>query len=695
MWSTGDPRDGPLWIDRLRDLGFTAEQCTTGCNPAVFTGKSFGFYVENLVSELAFLHSRRPIYDADWTGYTTTRNKSYLVRRPCFHDPAYWSTARADIQRKASPYIGLAPLLYDLRDELSLGSYASPMDYCFSPHTLAAFWEWLRTQYGTLEALNREWETSFTSWEQVEPMTTYEVKDRERAALSASRLENYAPWSDHRVFMDITFAQAIDRYRGYLREIDPVTPVGIEGTQMPSAWCGYDLWRLSRVVDWIEPYDIGNAREIFRSFLGPNVPILGTVFGDDMPRIRRLAWWRLLHGDRGSLVWDDEESRSIEKTKDGLPATDRGRGLAQIFAEIRPVAQRMIGLTRLDDRIAIHYSQAGLRAHWMFDSREDIDTWPRRFSSYEATFSRIARVRDSFVRVVEDLGLQYNFVSYEQIENGELLNAGYRALLLPQSVAMSAAEARAIEDFVRAGGLVIADNMTATMDERCRRLPAGQLDSLFGIRRNGVGWRPAPAGGVLDPGNPAFAPLEGFEPDIVKITGTSQQTSSGVPMIIENRAGGGRAVYLNLDMHDYGRHRLTPPRGDAYRDLFARLLKDSGIEPAIRVVDAAGGGPVPCTEVWRYAGPTSEYIAVMRNPEFGAASILAEAGYPDNSAIETPVRIRVLLDRSSALLDVRSGEFFVNTDTLETTLDPWSPLILRRAAAQQPRLYREPRRRLR
>ena len=54
------------------------------------------------------------------------------------------------------------------------------------------------------------------------------------------------------------------------------------------------------------------------------------------------------------------------------------------------------------------------------------------------------------VRVIEDLGLQYNFVSYEQIEAGELAN--YKVLLLPESVAMSAREARAIEEFVRAGG---------------------------------------------------------------------------------------------------------------------------------------------------------------------------------------------------------------------------------------------------
>ncbi len=688
MWSTGEPRDRSLWIDRLRELGFTAEQCTRGCDATPYVAKGFGFYVENLVSELAFLHSRRPLYDADWQGYTSSRDKKYLIRKPCLNDPAYWPAARTDVLRWVQPYPALRPLLYDLRDELSIGSYANPMDYCFGPHTLAAFREWLKSQYGSLEALNREWETSFSSWEAAAPMTTYEIKDRERAALAAGRPENYAPWADHRAFMDLTFAQALDRFRGYIRELDAVTPVGIEGTQMPSAWGGYDLWRLSRVVDWVEPYDIASSHEIFRSFLPPDTPVLGTVFGSDMPRIRRELWWRMLHGDRGVIVWDDEESRSIQKTQEDLPITARGRGLAEIFSELRPVARRMIGLRRLDDRIAVHYSQASIRAHWMFDSREDLDTWPRRFSSYEATYSRYARVRDSFLRVIEDLGLQYNLVSYEQIENGELTGGGYRVLLLPQSVAISEKEAAAIEAFVQAGGTVIADNMTATMNERCRRLARGRLDPLFGISRSAVGWRAGPAGASFHVGSTSQAPFEIFEPEVSLTTGAARYTAGGSPAVIENRIGSGRAVYFNLDMHHYGRYRLTPPRGDAYRDLFTALLRESGVEPAIRVVDAATGAPAPCVEVLRYKGPTSESIAVMRNPEFGATGYLKEAGYPDNSVLEQPARIRVLLDRASPLTEVRTGRFHSTTGSLEATLDPWSPVILRRATAVEPRSSR-------
>ncbi len=591
MWSTGNPVDPARWIDRLRELGFTGEECT-GCDAGPYVKAGFNFYLENMVQDLAFLHDRAPLYQSDWDHYTKPpHDKSYLVRKPSLNDPAFWQSVKPKVQSLVRDYSGRHPLLYQLRDELSIGSYASPMDYDFDPHALQEFRIWLHGVYGSLDALNREWGTQFVAWDDVQPLDTYEIKARGG--------ENYAPWADHREFMDVTMAAALDRLRSYVREIDRQVPVGIEGTQMPSAWGGFDLWRLSRAVDWVEPYDIAGAREIWRSFLPPGAIVLNTVFGDDIPHIRQQLWTLLLDGNRGVLIWDDDKSRMILKDNPAMPVTDRGRDLAPVIQELRKAAPQIFKLRRVNDRIAIHYSQASIRAHWMFDSREDGATWPRRFSSFEATHSRLARVRESFMRVVEDLGLGYNFVSYQQIEDGGL--EGYKVLLLPQSVAMSAAECRRIEEFVREGGTVIADNMTATMDEHCRRLPKGQLDELFGIQSKS-------------------------DPDVSVAGGYAQRRSSnGVPMIILNHVGKGHTVYLNLDMHEYGKLRLQPPGGESIRELFEPLLREAGVTPPLRVLDARDGKPVPCVRVWRFAGEDGAWFAVMRN----------------NSAIDAPVKVRI------------------------------------------------------
>ena len=678
MWSTGAAVDQNQWIDRMRQIGITAEECT-GCDASSYVARNFGFYVENLVPELAFFFSRQALYDADYAGYTATHDPKYLRRKPSLSDAAFWAGALPHLGTHVAPYVGQHPLMYQLRDELSIGRYANPMDYDFDPNALRDFRTWLQQQYGTLDALNREWETNFSSWDAVTPMTTYQIKDREAAALAAGTPENYAPWADHRAFMDLTFSQSLDRLRGYIRTLDNTRPVGVEGTQMPSAWDGFDLWRMSQAIDWVEAYNVAGSREIFRSFLPQGTPVVSTVFGSDFPRIRRELWWLLLHGNRGAIVWDDETSRTIQKDQVGEPVTDRGTSLAAIFTELKSVAPVIMSLQRLDDRIAIHYSQASIRAHWMFDSREDGGTWPKRFSSWDETHSRIARVRDSFMRVIEDLGLQYNFVSYEQIEEGELQQGGYKALLLPQSVAMSDAECRAIRSFVEAGGTVIADNMTATMDERGKRLSKGQLDDLFGIRRASLGWSPQPSGGSLLAPAGVAAP-QGFEPDITVVSGNAMHTGSGVPVVIRNSFGAGRAIYLNLDMHNYGRYRLQPPAGDAIRNLFGQILKDSGIVPDVQVVGADGVSPVPCVEVWRYVGNGANYISVMRNPEFEAGALQQDVNYPDNSAIEKPVQARIIFASPQRGTNMRTGAS-VAGDSYQTTLDPWSPVILKLQAA--------------
>jgi hypothetical protein len=64
----------------------------------------------------------------------------------------------------------------------------------------------------------------------------------------------------------------------------------------------------------------------------------------------------------------------------------------------------------------------------------------------------------------------------------------------------------------------------------------------------------------------------------------------------------------------------------------------------------------------------------MRNPEFEDG--LREIGYPDNAALEKPVRVQVLLPQTAAITDLRTGKALGVTHRVSVTLDPWSPTIL-------------------
>ena len=123
----------------------------------------------------------------------------------------------------------------------------------------------------------------------------------------------------------MSLAGALAGLRDAARAVDPRTPVGIEGTQMPAAFGGYDLWRLSRALDWVEPYDIADAREIFGSFM-PGKPVLTTVFENDTDHARRRLWHLLLEGDRACIVWWSEDC--IDWKSADYSLTAKGRALA-------------------------------------------------------------------------------------------------------------------------------------------------------------------------------------------------------------------------------------------------------------------------------------------------------------------------------------------------------------------------------
>ena len=136
----------------------------------------------------------------------------------------------------------------------------------------------------------------FASWDTVVPFSTDKVKNRMGSGgaeprgkpdwgevqaikfdLQAARKDptrwNFAPWCDFRTYMDTALTRALSEIRAAAKATDPNAKVGIEGTQMPSAFGGYDLARLATALDWVEPYDIGSAREIFGSFM-PVKPML-------------------------------------------------------------------------------------------------------------------------------------------------------------------------------------------------------------------------------------------------------------------------------------------------------------------------------------------------------------------------------------------------------------------------------------
>lgn len=634
----------PAMPDRLRELGVNSGMIGPGGDPSFYSKNGFGHYVENIVNEGLCLKFRSNVtnWDKFVTEWAKTRDMASLVRDYPLEDSNWLQRMSDRMKKTAREAMPHQPVLYDLRDELSTTISANPFDYDFSPTSLAAFREWLKTRYDSLEAINKQWETSFSSWDVVIPFTTDQIKQRmgsgktgpepktDWAGVRAVKLDlttakqertrwNFAPWTDHRSYMDLALARALDHFRQASHAVDPATPVGIEGTQMPHAFGGYDLWKLSQAIDWVEPYDICNAREILGSFM-PGKPILATVFEKDTKAAMRRLWHLLLEGDKGSIIWWSEDL--LDYSNANLPLTDKGKALAPVFQSLTtPLARLFMLAEREFDPLVIHYSQPSIQVAWLMESTEDGNTWLRRFGSYEADHNRHAVVRNAWLKALQDIGFSPRFIASDELAKG--IATTTRLLVLPQSWAMSQAERDAARSFAkRENRVVIADGPNGLFDEH------GTLRTNFDWPTSDSPEQTRFTFGM----NPGEIPFE----------------------------------EVSVSLRDYPAKRLKAAFDGGPLETIRQLLAQRGVRPPVIVPAEA------LVRVHRYKiGERARLIAFERNVEYKIREELAQVG--GNEQLEKPLTFTTKLQHPGFVVNLRTGEKIGVASEFQVQLDPWHP----------------------
>jgi hypothetical protein len=614
MWQNYNARDFRL----LKTLGINGGQYVGRNNtpPDFLLDNDLRWYAENIATDFYSAYHRwfpdRPVnwlfHEARQLYKNDPANREAFKRHPSLSDPVWLSRIHDRLVESVKRYSPYRPVFYDLGDESGIADLAAFWDFDFSDESLVPMRLWLRERYGTLASLNRQWGTSFSSWDSVMPMTTNEAMK--------STDDNYSAWADFKEWMDIAYASALKMGADAVRSADPDAYAGIAGGQMPG-WGGYDYYRLSQSLTAIEPYDIGNNIEILRS-INPGIAVVTTAFAHG-PWEKHRVWYELLHGSRGLIIWDDKNEFVA---KDGTLG-DRGREVAPYYNEIASgLGALLINSTRLADPIAIHYSQASMRTEWMLAQKPKGDAWAlRRSASDERIDNHFLRLRESWCRLIEDVGLQYNFVAYGQIEQGELIKRGYRVLILPRSSALSAAEAREIRAFAEQGGTVIADGTPGAFDEHSRKREKSVLSDV----------------------------------------------------IQDNASGYGRGKVTQVsDMVDYHQKRLIGKEGPAL-EVVQRAIAAGGVRPDYAVTDESGRHPTGVeTHLFRNGGVT--IIGLLTNPQLRVDE-LGPPEFKSNDRFAKPRTVKLAFPREMNVYDVRASKTLGRQKEITVTLDPYEPAI--------------------
>lgn len=602
--------------------------------------------------------------------YRRTGETRFLARSPSLDDPLVrerlFDLARTSARAKAVYNMDY----YFVGDEGSLGSYADAVDFDWSSHALAGFRAWLREQYGSLEVLNREWGSAFPGWDAVVPLTTE----------AARREGRFAPWADHRTYMEVSFARAYQTVRDGVREGDPEGRIALSGTQVTSPWNGCDWHRLDAVIDDFLSYSGGNQWDLHRSFAKPGARIgFWTGYGRSGAAVKHEVWTAALQGVlHPQLFW----SPSI--VNPDLTLSRSGRDLGSAFQALRfeGIGRLLMEAERLDDAVAVHYSMPSVHAAGIL-GRHDRDDVEHGETSFPAN-------RDGWVNLLDDLGLSFRFLAAPQVEAGAL--AGKRVFVLPHSTALSERETAAIRRFVEEGGVLLADGATGLFDEHLAWREAAALDAVFGVTAPAPRTRVAPAARLTGPvrvtadgaalGLQArdLAGIEALEPGLRAREGRALARVGGADVAVVHPLGKGRAVYLNALVDRRG------PARDAWRVVLRAVLAGAGVRPAVSLSDPAGR-PLRQVRVARYRLGAHEVVALLSGQlevetSFGRDGVTVYDSADSGRLVRHVVD--VTLPRRAQVTNARTGEDLGETDRLRTTLTAGDALVLSLGPARTP-----------
>jgi beta-galactosidase len=580
-------------------------------------------------TDLAYIpYSTRLLDDYDAEG---------VMKPVCWNDEAavsQWVQGIVDKQQGAREH---GVFVYSLGDE------TTTKGACTHPACLQAYREWLREQYGSLEALNASWESTYRSWDEVNLLNP---KDNwEQGALREGKT---ARWFDRLYFARVNYARLCGRFVKAYEQLDPQALTGFEG----AGRFGEDYQLLVNTNGFWAPYpNLGD--EVIRS-IAPRGFIRANWMGyhrDADPLAA--AYWRMITLGYDSVWywrWDGfgRWHGYLAPSLDAYPA------IKEMAADTRIVrdglGDLLLQARRVTDGIGVYYSVPSAWSGTLDNSN---------------TYTTPESASEAFVEATRDLGLEPTYLTTEKLLGDGLREV--KVLVLPFIQALSDREAQVISEWVRGGGVLVADLRPGLYDGHLKRRAAGALDRLLGIKR-----QPAERASSVDlklkgqwAGQNLALDLAAVpaDPGVVADGATALATAGAVPLVLTHEVGQGRTVLLNFAFSAYAAHHGKPGE-DQLKGLLAGLYAGAGIASPYTVFE--GRGPARGVQVYRWQTGLSELVCLL--PRYDR-TWYPEVGHDFSRNL--PLRRTVVrLPEKRHVYELKSGQYLGERDHFPAALYP-------------------------
>jgi hypothetical protein len=484
--------------------------------------------------------------------------------------------------------------------------------------------------------------------------------------------------------MEITFARAYQTARDAVIEGDPDAHIAVSGTQATNAYNGADWSRLDRVIDDFLSYDGGNQWDIHRSFAKPNAMIgFWTGYGSHGLAVQNAIWTAAIHNVLHPNIFWMYSFLNPDFTH-SASARDMGKAFSSLRSE--GVGKLLMESVRQQDGIAVYYSMPSIHAATILG-------YHQRSSDDDDEVADKARLcfsanRDGWVKTIKDLGLQFDFVSSEDVAAKGIASDKYKVVILPLAFALSDEEIQQLERFVTRGGVVIADAAPGWLDQHCAWQRNAGVNKLFGITTVDSDRRQLKlaSGAVLTTAQGSewglpreLSDIRIAEPDVKASGGTALLKIENGNAAIVNHTGRGWTIYLNTAWDQYPKRRASNFGGAAYRRLVQAVLNKAGITGRIQVTSPDGRQLLPQAQIARYKFSNAEILAIVKE-NVAIAGVVGQDGvttYNDASLGQVAKQeLTIKLQRKFHVADVRAGKQLGFTDVVHSSILVGDALVL-------------------
>ena len=354
---------------------------------------------------------------------------------------------------------------------------------CYCEHTLKKFRLWLKEKYKTIDALNEVWRSEgpadFDNFSSVYPPTGW-----------GRQAGGFESWVDWRTFMEGNLAGHIKAADDLMKKNGANQPTITE--MVTNLHNGLDPWKLAETTDIIgiscfnEPDKMSamfmNMANSMSHALEKNTFVVeangGPVkYGWDAPALSITAehmkstiLQRASYGTTGLMFWcwrpriTDTEGNDFGMAKPNGKVLKRTLETGALAEQVLASSDKYYASERVSD-VAIFMDQSIIH---LIDADYMQDNYINAVTGCH--------------HMLLDMHINSDFITEEYVKKGLL--SKYKVLILPCAFVLSDAVGAAIEEFVRNGGVVIADYNLA--DKRpggyCyEERPGAGLQPVFGI----------------------------------------------------------------------------------------------------------------------------------------------------------------------------------------------------------------------